>query len=743
MGFVLAVIATIFTVAAALPGRAGFAVNESLYGTPVWANLIMGVARDTIYTSAMFWMILLLWFSGCSRGPSRKSSEVYGSIGFLLMFVVVMFSLMAAAEFKTQRGVYPTWSDLVIGASHHSFFTSSLPYFFAPHYSLTLIFALILGGGCLIAFRRSLSHTNKAAPLNLPYVFSSSFFGILLLCIMSFQVVRLLPYRVKSIDDRGRYQSPVEAFGSSFTKAISIHHRGLRYLFGTLDARINEKVAGARMLGLPYQESLMGHDPATGFCTRHPLRVSLDHFHPHGDNIATPDAMAQLRFWLSELSRSLFDHRQAPIHLWQIALESFRGDDIQGINPNAPDFVTPFVNALYRAAASGSAYEDSQANLKLHTIASPKTYQAGMRSAQGINALLCGLGTLPYNISIGRDLGLLPLRCLPDVLSDSGFRATSYLGTTMSFDNLREFYNYHGFETFDERDMPKLERGTWGISDKAFYRWLLQHHLQNHSGQSSSYNFAFAMSGHPPYMVPNDFPEELYRKVRNEIEKLKPLPLTSETRLAVWAYVDYALKDFVNILSEHSRLADTIIVASADHSVNDVLLWDSPNLQHQKKAMALIPFFIIIPDALMQSASDTNRAQLALSKINELLHSYPLSQNDIPLIILTLLSASPEVRSLQDEWRWHTIGGQRMSGAAVDALSDARIWGIDVISDLFFVSDDDIILPTQEKIENLFERDESKSRTSRLHPISSIISDLVRYADQCSQRQHFRKAAGG
>ena len=78
----------------------------------------------------------------------------------------------------------------------------------------------------------------------------------------------------------------------------------------------------------------------------------------------------------------MFAGDERDVIVWQLTLESFRADDIHAVNPRAAREIAPFVNGLYENG---------------DVLASRATYQAGVRTAHGLGALACGLGTMPYH----------------------------------------------------------------------------------------------------------------------------------------------------------------------------------------------------------------------------------------------------------------------------------------------------------------------------------------------------------
>ena len=109
--------------------------------------------------------------------------------------------------------------------------------------------------------------------------------------------------------------------------------------------------------------------------------------------------------------------------------------------------------------------------------ASSGAFQGGFRTAQSLSSLHCGVGSLPFNIAIARDMGHFPLRCLPDVLSDGGFDTRAFYASDLAYDSMLEFFRYHGVEGTQAADMPAgLPIGSWrGVSDRALYDQALAH----------------------------------------------------------------------------------------------------------------------------------------------------------------------------------------------------------------------------------------------------------------------------
>jgi len=175
-----------------------------------------------------------------------------------------------------------------------------------------------------------------------------------------------------------------------------------------LEVTPGEAAVGAARMGWP---PLRDSAP----CWPHPRARPLDR-----DAEPPPEGAALLGAF-ERVSEALFDPADAKVAVFQFSLESFRADDLHALNPAAAPGLDPFVNGLYEGPSTPLGTNG--------VLASRKMFQAGVRSAQGVAAMTCGVGTLPYNLSIIRDLDAFPLRCAPDLLAEAGFHGTFFYGS--------------------------------------------------------------------------------------------------------------------------------------------------------------------------------------------------------------------------------------------------------------------------------------------------------------------------
>jgi hypothetical protein len=92
----------------------------------------------------------------------------------------------------------------------------------------------------------------------------------------------------------------------------------------------------------------------------------------------------------------------------------------------------------------------------------------------------------------------------------------------------------------------------------------------------------------------------------------------------------------------------------------------------------------VVPQAFLARAKDRPALEAALAKAQVLLDAAPLSQNDVPALLLALLSAHPGVKALPKASRWHSLGGQVTSPHfAPGGDPSSFLMGINGVSELY------------------------------------------------------------
>jgi hypothetical protein len=101
-------------------------------------------------------------------------------------------------------------------------------------------------------------------------------------------------------------------------------------------------------------------------------------------------------------------------------------------------------------------------------------------------------------------------------------------------------------------------------------------------------------------------------------------------------------------------------------------------------AKSQLPFALVIPKAFLARARDPLALGSALKEAQALLDAAPLSQNDVPTLLLSMLKEHPSVKALPQSARWHTLGGQVTSPwFKPGGASGSYIFGINGVSELF------------------------------------------------------------
>jgi hypothetical protein len=416
------------------------------------------------------------------------------------------------------------------------------------------------------------------------------------------------------------------------------------------------------------------------------------------------------------------------IDVWQVMMESFRADDVHAIAPSAPRDAAPFMNSLYESAARGEG----------SVIAVQRMWQAGARTSQGFSSYLCGLGMLPYGLSVTRDFGPIPVRCLPDVLSDAKIDSTFFFGGNPSFDEMDTFLHHHGMREVVGRLQQPLSSPTaeGGVSDRALVSYASEHVAKNNSAALGRYNLVMMGSNHIPYRRPDDLPAEIDERV-NALQQTDAFVGSPDdaTRLRTFLYADLAASELVQ---KHlaSSLSRSLFVIGADHATGDPFAWKTEN-RNLLASHALIPFAILLPDALIEASARPESIRNIVREINTSM-SAPTSvwsQNDVPLIVLSLLMHAPGMKEIPAEWRWHTLGGVRTSpyfAAAAGAKPTAKIMGINSVSELFATDASGAPLLPMERASFVRDASEIYTAAPTLMPVAVTLSRFLKgYAESC------------
>jgi hypothetical protein len=726
----LALYPVALTLLASYPGRRALSFHEGLFGRAPWEFIVGGLCCDlAVIMPPVAAAAGLLWLRKAREQRSRRLYGVRaGGVGLAALWAVACAGMwlvsVSASEFKFQRGLYPTLREAVIGLGDVGSTFGLLPVLLAERYRIPSLVCVLIALFLLIRFgwgvpaRQALSR-----PFALGFAVTVAVFSA-----AGGAVWAATPKLFASGTDRAVFHSPLlylfDVFGA---------HPVLEGMRDILEAHEPDRLRvalGSHALGYSseHAEALRTYEEAPSEpCGAHPLARGLP-----GDEVLAAHERggraAPLIEDFTALSRALFAAPRGPLQVIQVALESFRADDVNALNPKALPEVAPFMNSIYAPAEPGGA----------GVIAFPRAYQGGIRTAQAVSALMCGIGPSPYGIALVRDLGHLPLRCLPDVLGDAGFEPHVFHGATLAYDNMLEFFRYHGVKTTEKADFPKdAPMGCWkSITDRTVFDAALEH-IEARAGHR--YTFVLTMTSHVPFDEPSDMPPEVKARLNRALEAAGvAADRDDKMRLSTLAYADWALEHFVRRIEASPEARRSIIVVSADHSTSDPFVWSStPNV----RSMSGIPFFVYLPRPFLMDSADPKTALSLLEQVNARAAEAAVSADDVPTLLLALLSASAPLASLPPAWRWHTLGGMVTSpDYALPGRPASALWGIDAVSRLFSVDRDralPITLP--EPNPSLPGAGGANELGSVGGSVSAFFSSFLRgYARRCTGTEHIR-----
>ncbi len=700
---------------AGTPARLEEVAHRSAEGMVPLEYLTSALFRDTnvnLVFFIAFWAVIWLalkthhWM----RGESSRRFL------FLLIFpfaVLVAIAGFMGSEFKVERGVYPSWFDLNNAQGGTGVGVGYLKLALRP--ALLAAWAALAFATLLLSewMRRRQSTLRTWTALILVIVGAAGFSDQLRYAWM------MVSSRLPSILSARVTDSPLAAFVRKKKQATTDSYYGVTALLTGLDATETKRAAeGFALLGLDPRAPARLEDCAL---RPHPLAESMDR-----PPLPRSEFGRSLQRALHELSASLFDGTTTPIHIHQILVESFLAADFASLGSKLPAHALPFWNGLIsRSSEAGSA-----------TVVAKNMRQAGVRTSQALSASFCGLGTLSHQLSMGRDLQSIPLRCLPELMGDAGFVSEMHHGYRPEFDLRTQFFKDRQMDFWHIRRIPLQKSalssfwdGDFGISDRKLLEFSLTRATRE-LGSRSTYTGILTLSSHRPFVVPEDMPKADLRVADTITDELPPKvasrPLTRE-RLRILRYVDGALREYFDGISRLPKTSRSITIAVlyGDHSHSDADLFagaagrsPSENLA----ALSRIPFLIhIFPESLRQHP---RRKQVfeSVERLNRLLEKEPISQNDLPRMMLALLSRSSPFRSLPTERRWHTLGGQTLSAHArpAEAAPEAVTWGVDGSSRAYFIGKDGA--PHLSQLQDPMDGPESIRTSNVFQPISQALT---------------------
>jgi hypothetical protein len=196
------------------------------------------------------------------------------------------------------------------------------------------------------------------------------------------------------------------------------------------------------------------------------------------------------------------------------------------------------------------------------------------------------------------------------------------------------------------------------------------------------------LSHHHPFVAPPDVAPAERRQAERMIALADPRADQSDLdRLITLVYADAALRRWFEALTSRGLLDRSILVLAADHAIPDRPLWrHRPGARPAHTARTSIPLVLWISPSLLGGARDPDRARALALAAAVALEEEPISQNDVPTLLLALLERAPLVRALPTAARWHSMGGQATSPWFVPpGPPGSAIYGIHAATALYFV----------------------------------------------------------
>jgi hypothetical protein len=287
-------------------------------------------------------------------------------------------------------------------------------------------------------------------------------------------------------------------------------------------------------------------------------------------------------------------------------------------------------------------------------------------------------------------------------------------------------------------DFPSgAPRGVWkSVTDRAVYDRALDDAERD---PGSQFNFILTMTSHLPFDRPEDLPPAIEERVTGALSRSSiRVGHDDAARLLTFAYADWALERFLARLEASPLAAQSLVVISADHSTADELIWPSgPSV----RALSAIPLLVYVPRAFLSASADPGAASRQIAALNALAQGAPVSSNDVPTMLLALLSSSAPIAGHAPSWRWHSMGGMATSPHyTLPGRPASRLWGIDAQSRIFSV-DAPTLSPTA--LAEPYPPFSDFAQIERLGDVSASVaaflgSYLRGYASRCPGAEHVR-----
>jgi phosphoglycerol transferase MdoB-like AlkP superfamily enzyme len=206
---------------------------------------------------------------------------------------------------------------------------------------------------------------------------------------------------------------------------------------------------------------------------------------------------------------------------------------------------------VFTGLGDAQSYTPFLDSLSRNSIAYTNAYANGLRSNEGIPAILSGIPAMMQGPIITSVYSNNKFTSIAGLLQEEGYKTAFFHGGTngsMGFDTYAAnagFEQYFGrYEYHNEKDYD----GTWGIYDEPFLQFVSK---QLSAMPQPFMGAVFTLSSHPPFSIPAQYAGK-FPQGRLGIE-------------ASIGYTDYALRRFFETASRQSWYNNTVFVITADH----------------------------------------------------------------------------------------------------------------------------------------------------------------------------------
>jgi hypothetical protein len=247
--------------------------------------------------------------------------------------------------------------------------------------------------------------------------------------------------------------------------------------------------------------------------------------------------------------------------------------------------------------------------------------------------------------------------------------------------------------------------------------------------RAPQFALVMSLSNHSPFTTPQDLPQAVRDRVAAALETtVNRADADDRMRLMTHSYTDAALEHLFERLDALHLSERSIVMLMADHSTGHQDIWGAKNPERDV-AKSQIPFAIVIPPAFIERARDKTGLVAALALAERLLEAAPLSQNDVPTLMLALLKSHPGVKALPEAARWHTLGGQVTSPYFQPGGDrSSYILGINGVSELYALDRNGVRVGSYEESVFLKTRNDRYHVTPRLIPVTSTLIENMQCA---------------